>query len=301
VIWALLACTTNPFGDLSVGGASFDAPVTVEMWLDGAPKAGGGALVVQASFDPDGQLLPPVPTAEGLEFEPDGPPKGERVGEHQVIQQRYVFRGKKGAYEIPPMIATWTSSSGEEAQAETAAVWVDMGVEAPEVGELQDIVEPGRVWTIPWTPILAVGGAGLLFIGGLVFAFRRPRSERGAVVRRDPPDVRVIRAWEAVRRDVAMDDEAKAEALSRLYREYTEEVLAFPATAWTTTEILQKLTAMSQLPEGNVSRAKRLLRATDRIKFAEAKPGSDLFDELDSDLRAFVGSTRPAAWQDVPQ
>jgi hypothetical protein len=271
----------------------------VDLFLEGEPKAGGGALVVQASFDPEGQLQPPLPVAEGLTFEPDGGPQLERVGTHQVIRQRYVFRGSKGAYEIPPLIATWTGPDGAEAQAETRAVWVDLGVEAPEVGELADIVEPSPIWTIPWGPILAVGGAGLLLVGGVVFAFARPRASGAALTPREPPDVRVIHAWEAVRADASLDDEAKAEALSRLFREYTEEVLAFSATAWTTTEILAKLKTMVQLPEGNVPRAKRLLRATDRIKFADAKAGQDLFEELDSDLRAFVGSTLPAAWKEV--
>jgi len=273
-------------------------PVSVDLFLEGEPKPGGGALVVQASFDPEGQLEPPEPIAEGLTFEADGPPKMERVGEHQVIRQRYVFRGSKGAYEIPPLVATWTGPDGAESQAETRAVWVDLGVEAPEVGDLADIVEPPEVWTIPWGPILAVSGAGLLFIGGIVFAFARPRPTEEARVRRDPPDVRALHAWEAVRADQNLTDEEKAEALSHLFRAYTEEVLAFPASAWTTTEIVAKLKAMTQLPEGNVPRAKRLLRATDRIKFADAKAGEDLFEELDADLRAFVGSTRPAAWQE---
>jgi len=293
----LVACGAGVPGTPGVVG--IDGPVSVDLFLDGEPKAGGGALVVQASFDPDGQLQPPQPVAEGLTFEPDGGPQLERVGEHQVIRQRYVYRGSKGAYEIPPLVATWTGPDGAETQAETRAVWVDLGVEAPDVGEIADIVEPSAIWTVPWGPILAVGGAGLLLVGGIVFAFARPRSSRIEAVPRDPPDVRVIHAWEAVRRDPTLDDEAKAEALSRLFREYTEEVLAFPASAWTTTEIVAKLKAMVQLPEGNVPRAKRLLRATDRIKFADAKAGDDLFDELDSDLRAFVGSTRPAAWREA--
>jgi len=143
-----------------------------------------------------------------------------------------------------------------------------------------------------------VGGTGLLFLGGIGFAFTRPRRARDVVVVPEPPDIVAIRSWEAVRADEAMGDEEKAEALSRIFRVYVEGVLAFQATAWTTTEILARLTGMGHLPEGNVPRAKRLLRATDRVKFAEAKPGADLFDDLDSDLRAFVGSTRPTAWQE---
>ncbi len=290
--WLLAACTT-----LGTGSAELE-PVTVSMWLDGQVSAGGGALVVQTSFDADGELQPPQPTAEGLTFEPDGPPTIERVGGHQVVRQRYVFRGKKGSHEIPPLIATWSGPEGEEVQAETYAVWVDLGVEAPEVGELADIVEPATVWSIPWAPLCAVGGTGLLFLGGIGFAFTRPRRARDVVVVPEPPDIVAIRSWEAVRADEAMGDEEKAEALSRIFRVYVEGVLAFQATAWTTTEILARLTGMGHLPEGNVPRAKRLLRATDRVKFAEAKPGADLFDDLDSDLRAFVGSTRPTAWQE---
>lgn len=292
LLLALLACGT------SVPGAAVLEPVTVSMWLDGDPSAGGGALVVQTSFDAAGELVPPVPVADGLTFEADGPPAVERLGDHRVMRQRYVFRGKKGSYEIPPLVATWEASDGEEVQAETAAVWVDLGVEAPDVGELADIVEPSEVWSIPWTPLLAVGGAGALFLGGVAFAFARPRREREVKAVAEPPDLVAIRAWEAVRSDESLDPEAKAEALSRIFRVYVEGVLAFPATAWTTTEILGRLAGMGHLPEGNVPRAKRLLRATDRVKFAEAVPGADLFDDLDSDLRAFVGSTRPTAWRE---
>jgi hypothetical protein len=291
VLLGVLACSSLPEGPTGL------EPVTVSMWIDGQVTSGGGALVVQTSFDRDGELSPPVPTAQNLTFEPDGPPVVEQVASHQVVRQRYVFRGKQGSHEIPPLIATWTGPDGQEEQAETAPVWVDMGVDAPDVGELVDIVEPPTVWTIPWVPLAAVAGTGLLFVGGVAFAFTRPRREREVVVVPEAPDIVAIRAWEAVRSDEAMAPEEKAEALSRIFREYVESVLAFEATAWTTTEILGRLAGMGHLPEGNVPRAKRLLRATDRVKFAEATPESELFDDLDADLRAFVGTTRPTAWR----
>ena len=89
----------------------------------------------------------------------------------------------------------------------------------------------------------------------------------------------------------------KAKALSSIFRDYAEAVLSFPASAWTTTEILEKMRSMSHLAEGNVPRARRLLRATDKVKYAEHRPGEDFFEDLDADLRAFVGSTRPHAWK----
>jgi len=292
MVLALLACTDAPVPD---DGLSEE--VSVSLWIDGKPTDRGGALVVQTSFDVSGELEPPVPVATGLEFTADGAPSFERLGDHEVLRQRYVFSGQPGMYEIPPLVATWTGPDGTEAQDQTDALWVDLGVEAPPVGELADIVEPSPVWTIPWTPILAVGGAVVLSVAGLVVAFARPRRRREEVVELEPPDVIAIRGWEAVRSDASLSDEEKAEALSRLFREYVEAVLAFEATAWTTTEIMGRLRDLGHLPEGNVPRARRLLRATDRVKFAEYAPGADMFDDLDSDLRAFVGSTRPTAWR----
>jgi len=271
--------------------------VTVSLWLDGVPTKSGGALVVQTSFRADGELEPPIPVAQGLAFEPDGAPSFERFGDHEVVEQRYIFRGKPGMYEIPPLLATWSGPDGTEEQDATDALWVDLGVEPPEVGELADIVEPPAVWSIPWTPILAVSGAMVLALGGLLVAFARPRRERQQVAVPEAPDIVAIRTWEAVRDDDGLTEEQKAEALSRLFRVYVESVLAFEATAWTTTEIMARLRDLGHLPEGNVPRAKRLLRATDRVKFAEHRPDADLFDDLDADLRAFIGSTRPTAWR----
>jgi hypothetical protein len=113
-----------------------------------------------------------------------------------------------------------------------------------------------------------------------------------------PPDVACLRAWDAVRRDTTLSIDEKAAALSVLFRAYVEDVLGFEATARTTSEILEHLRGLTHLPEGNVTRAQRVLRATDRVKFAEHRPAEDWLAELDADLRAFVHSTRPSVWRD---
>jgi hypothetical protein len=38
---------------------------------------------------------------------------------------------------------------------------------------------------------------------------------------------------------------------------------------------------------------RRILRATDKVKYAESRPSPEFFEELDSDLRAFIDATRP--------
>ena len=274
----LLACSVPPptVPDLAVTADARDV------------SASGGTLTVTTVYTGESVEIPDAPTVDGLTFALREDPRQERLGGRTVVTQVWRFTGKKGSYEIPAI----TVSSGEDS-ASSAPLWVDMGVEPPASGELADIAEPAAVWTIPWTPILAVGGGLALFTGmtGLAFAWAlKPRRQEEVVL---PPDVRWLRAWEFARMNPSLTDEDRARELSRIFREYTEEVLGFPAVSWTTSEILEKLDSLVHLPDGNLPRAKRLLRATDLVKYAEVAPGEDFFDGLDGDLRAFIGSTRP--------
>jgi hypothetical protein len=214
------------------------------------------------------------------------------------VTQLYRFGGEPGMYEIPPLVASYTDAEGTREEITSSPLFVDIETKPPRDGDLSDIVDPTPIRIIPWMGLAAIGGAtvvGAGVIGGLLYggavAFRRPEK-----VAEEPPDVAALRRWDAVRRDDTIDAHDKAIALSQIFREYAEIVLSFQATAWTTTETLAHLRDLSHLPEGNIPRAKRLLRATDLIKFADANAGDELLEELDSDLRAFVGSTRPRRW-----
>ncbi len=289
--WWLAAC-----------GAPAPAPAPVaaveaRAWLE-AVGDGGGTLVVQVGYDPAGQVSWADPAVDRLHFVDAGPPQRERIGGREVLTSRWTFTGAPGSYEIPALVASWTGDGGP-VEAATSPLFVDLGV--PPLGrdgELADIEEPGRVWAIPWGAVAVGGGVSALLLGGVGLAlWRGRRAPPPAPV--DPPDIRVLRAWDAIRGDASLSDEEKATRLSGLFRAYVEEVLGFPATAWTTSEIVDRLGQLAHLPEGNMPRAKRLLRATDRVKFAGVRAGSDLFAEGDADLRAFIGSTRPRAWSDT--
>lgn len=288
LLFALLAC-----GSPEVAPEATPEPVTLRVWLDGKPRAGGGALVVQATYDPAGGVTLPEPGGEGLTFVPDGPPTTERIGARDVITQRYVFRGAKGNYEVPALEATWTGPDGL-ATAKSTSVFVDIDAKPPREGELVDIADPPPVRRIPWVVVV---GVGALLAGGLVLAFRPRRAKALPVEPPPPPDVVALRAWDAVRNAPDLTADEKAQRLAALFRVYVEAVLGFEATSRTTTEIVQHLQALVHLPEGNVPRARRVLRATDRVKFAEERPVDEWLVELDADLRAFVDSTRPSAWR----
>lgn len=287
-----LACS-NP------APADADAPVALRVYLDGKPKAGGGRLVVQAEYDADGQLGLPDPAGAqagpqgaALTFTPDGPPVQEKIGQKVVVTQRYTFSGSNGSYEIPALEATWKGGDGKDASAKSSPVFVDLGVEPPNVGKLVDIVEPAPITRWPW---ILIGVVGALFAGGLALAFR-PRRATVKVATIVPPHLAALAAWEKVRDDPSMTIDDKAKEVARIFREYTEAVLGFEATSRTTHELLEHLASLRHLPEGNVPRARRVLRAADRVKFAEERPGgkmtaADWLAELDADLRAFVDAT----------
>jgi hypothetical protein len=282
----LAACATPP--------AVEAPPVAAEVWVEHATDE-GGQLVVQTTYDPRGTLDLPQPEVEGLTFSPVGEPERERLGQREVLTLRWDFKGGKGSYEIPPLRVGWDGPD-DDAEDETDPLFVDLGVEPPRQGEIADIRDPSRVWSIPWAGIATTMAVTGLLGAGIATAFRLGGRRRPAQVPPEPPDVLALRLWDVVRADPALDDLERAVRLAAIFRGYSEAVLGFPATAWTTSEILERLGAMPHLPEGNVPRARRLLRATDRVKFADARAGADLFEELDADLRAFVASTRPHAW-----
>ena len=273
------------------------APVEARAWLEEAGDR-GGTLVVQVAYDPAGRVSWTEPAVDRLSFTESGSPQRERIGAREVVTTRWTFTGAPGSYEIPALVASWSGEHGP-VEASTSPLFVDLGV--PPLGrdgELADLDEPGRVWDIPWGAVAVGGGVSALLLGGVGLALWRGRAPAPPVPV-EPPDVRVLRAWDAIRGDASLSDEEKATRLSGLFRDYVEEVLGFPATAWTSSEILDRLGLLAHLPEGNLPRAKRLLRATDRVKFAGVRAGADLFAEGDADLRAFVASTRPRAWSDT--
>ena len=290
----LLACGTAPTPTLPSDSDS----ISVRTWIEGGKN--DGVLVVQTTYDSAGEVtLPkaPVDPNSAMTFQAQGAPQEERVGAREVVTQRWKWSAPKGNYEIPALVGHWKGPD-QELDASSSPLFVDVQTDPlGREGELADIGEPGRIRSIPWRAIGVGGGVAVLLLGGVFVAFRAGQRRGIPQVPPEPPDAIAIRQWDAVRHDPALDDYQRALEISRIFRTYVEAVLGFPATAWTTSEILGRLGDLSHLPEGNTPRAKRLLRATDRVKFAGDQARAELFEELDSDLRAFVGSTRPHQWR----
>lgn len=258
----------------------------VRSWIDDV-SAVGGTLTGQVVAPTSDDLQLASPESQGLTFEALGDPRLEQAGSSTIVTQQWSFSGEKGNYRIDGPAVLF--EDGERLVA--PSLFVDMGVEAPSEGTLADIDDPTQVDPFPAVAVAVGSGVALLFFSGVWFAMRsRPTEVPKTVL---SPDIIALRAWDKVQRDTTLNDHERALAISDIFRTYAESVLAFPATAWTSTEILRYLEGLQHLSAANLPRAKGLLRATDRVKFADEAATAELFERLGADLEAFVQSTRP--------
>lgn len=260
--------------------------------------AQAGVLVVHVAVPPGVVPEVPQPSGEGLSLQSMGAMDQEQVGSRQLLTWRWSVTGSAGSYEISPIDLRMDGL--DEPVASTPSLFIDLEVEPPREGEWVDIADPDVVRVIPWAWWIGVGSVAMLSLAGVLWAFRRPREPVVVEVPQEAPDVVVLRGWASVHQDARLDDYTKALALSRLFRDYLEAVLTFPATAWTTTETVSHLRELAHLDAEHVPQARRLLRATDRVKYAETKPKEDLFEVLSQDLLTFVDATRPHRWDEEP-
>jgi hypothetical protein len=258
----------------------------------------GGVLVVHIAVPPGAVPEVPEPSGEGLSLQAMGAMDQEQVGSRQLLTWRWSVSGSAGSYEIAPVDLRIVGL--DEPVDSAPSLFIDLEVEPPREGEWVDIADPGVVRVIPWAWLFGVGTVATLSLAGVVWAFRRPRVPGVVEIPEEAPDVVVLRGWASVHQDDRLDDYTKALALSRLFRDYLEAVLTFPATAWTTTETVAHLRELAHLDAEHVPQARRLLRATDRVKYAETKPKEDLFEVLTEDLLTFVDATRPHRWDEEP-
>jgi hypothetical protein len=179
------------------------------------------------------------------------------------------------------------------------SLFIDHQIEATPPGELVEIVEPDVSPGVSWVTLIGATGLVGLVLAGIAFAFRSKDSslDEEAVVDLTPAHEVALARWKTVLADVTMTVEEKAIELSALFREYLEAQLRFPASAWTTTESMGHLAELAYLEASHLQGAKRILRATDWVKYAEASTQEESLRALDSDLVTFIEATRPHKWE----
>ena len=266
--------------------------VDVRLELEARKVAAGQPVVatVQVIQAEGVELRVAEPAAEGLELELEEE-RTEPFDGWSLSTRRYLLRGEPGSYVVALVGAVAVHPDGHEEQLEVAPVFVDIGVDGPS-SELEDLVMPVPPEPPMWPWVLAAGVLIGLVIAGAIWLWRR-RKRATQRVQAQPAHVLALHAWQVVQRDRSLSDHARALQLSEVFRRYLEAVHPMPASSLTTREICDAIYRDGLVPGALLDRARRILMATDLLKFARRGGGVEFFHELDEDFQAYVFATRP--------
>lgn len=249
MILSLIAC---------LGGAdhSTDA-LAARVWVESQDVKSGESVRLHAPSD--ATVLP----VQGLTIKPEG----------------------DGIWTLSGEDASYVLQVNVDGETEPARVFVDIGVDGPSGGPMDDLAglppKPAAIW--PWVLGAIVALAALVVGAWLAWNRFKP------VPPPPPPiaaDIIARREWSALRARSDLAHENLALELSGVYRRYLEAVHHWPATQRTTREILNAIAG--EYTAANLERSKRLLMAMDLVKFADREARESLFDDLDRDFDALV-------------
>jgi len=268
---------------------------SVERGVEARRVGAGEPVVLEERLEwAAGWTAPEVPIAvDGLSVEllED---REEGDGARRWRVRRFALSGQNGSYFLPAASLRFQGPEGAYRDVPAAAVDFDIGVDGPS-SDLAGLLSPPAEDPVRWK-IWVLIGLGL--IAKAIFSWwvwkrwKRWRARPSPPVPLPAPDVEALAAWEELQADPTLNDHARALGLSRIFRRYLERSLeGVLASTWTQREILQALKG-KELDQALLARSKKVLSATDALKFARRGGGQAFFDELDKDLRRVIEQTR---------
>jgi len=202
---------------------------------------------------------------------------------------RYALSAPDGSYVIEPIAFSFVALDGELRTRESQRLFFDIGDGGPS-SQIDAMAPVPPQPVSPWPRRVRWILAGMLLLLVLGFLWRRRPIKQVPPRPPVPPAVEALTAWEKVQNNPNLDEHTRALLLSQIYRRYLERRFGVPASAYTTGEVLLRL--RGTLSERHIGQSKRLLTATDRIKYARRGGGAALFISLDEDLRELIEATR---------
>jgi hypothetical protein len=146
---------------------------------------------------------------------------------------------------------------------------------------------------------LWIGGGVLLLLAVLIGLLARYFAKRERPVPPPTPaHVIALRNLEALKQQdiwIQQDLDAATVALSDILRAYIENRFSIQAPDLTTEEFLLQVEADAPWPEAQQSGLAAFFNAADRIKFAGARPGTGILDDLYGSVLDFVNTTKEQA------
>ena len=281
----LTACGPPALPPLETG------PVAVSVHLDDKKIPSGEAVAVtlRVATAEGWTVASPQVAVEGLTVAAPLPPDTTLDGHRTVRTQRVELQGPDGSYvlDLPPVMAS--GPDGETQTLDAPAVFFDLGTQGPASSLTEfETTPPPAASSARWIALAALAAACL---GAAAFLLARRRKDEAAAPLSAEEEAR--QRWAAAQAKAAagdLDDAGLALALSTVFRAWLEATQAFPARARTTSEILAFLDHNGLLLGDDRTRSRRLLTATDRLKFAREGGGRDFFAALDADLEAVLSA-----------
>ncbi len=252
LLFLLLACSGDPI-------PLADGP---RVWVESRRVDEGQPVRLHA---PAGTALPAVEGLSATELPDEG--DGATVWE---------LRGDPGSYVVDVPVGP---------DGGVARVFVDIGVEGPTGGPMEDLASVPPATPPVWPRVVALAAAVGVLAAGAALAWRKLRPVPPPPPP-EPADRVARRAWAALRARDDLGPDVLAAELSAVYRRYLEAVYAWPATSRTSREILDALAG--DLPAVHLERARRLLNAMDIVRFSERSAHEGFFAALDADFEALL-------------
>lgn len=169
----------------------------------------------------------------------------------------------------------------------TTRVFLDIGVDGPTGGPMEDLVALPPPVPPAWPRVAAAVSAVATLAALAVYAWRKLRPLPPPPPP-EPADLVARRAWAALRARPDLEPDILAAELSAVYRRYLEATHTWPATSRTSREILDALAG--SLPAVQLERARRLLNAMDIVRFSERSTHEGFFAALDTDFDALLAA-----------
>lgn len=212
--------------------------------------------------------------------------------------QRFAIGGPDGSY-IVGLGEIEAQGAGDAVRTiEVPPVFVDIGVEPPVAGDVGDLLPAPPPPEPPLWPWVAAA-SGIVLAGGVAWWLMWHRGRDKPLPPPVPAHIVAREAW-ARARAAEQDENSLAQALSGILRVYLEDISGWPASARTTREIDGWLAHEKLLDLSHRQQARRILDATDRLKYAREGGGQGFFEQLDVDFEAVIAATEVRAVSPVP-
>ena len=239
----------------------------------------------------------------GLEVLGQGPGEPRQEEGRKFLTHWYKLRAQDvGSYTIPSLQLAYTiAGQPQERPLQTKALALLVKSVIPEGEQLQDIIdikplEPVgvnyRFWIVISLMLLVAGLAGWYLL------YRRKRQKqprRPEQMKRPAHETALSRLRQLQERDCAGPEQVKRLyfTLSEIFRSYLEQRYQFPASDWTSEEIIAYLNKNGELSFALKSQAREFLENTDLVKFAELLPSPEQIRAEIQRAIDFVQASKP--------